>query len=293
MNIQEMERFLAVIQSGSITSAAAKLYISPQGLSSLIKRMETEFGVPLLERNNNGVFPTEYGKLVADKFKGIIKQYDEMLNEMSDLKRLQNGMIRMVSAYGVLRKMTPEFIFSFHENHPDIQLDYMEFPDQYIEEMIWEEKADIGFTIGPVDDERFDKIFLYEEDIMLLVQANHELAEKERINIHDISDYKFVIESNMFKLHNTFIQKCRQHGFEPDIVFNTSGFVLCHKLCAQGKGLSLTLESNFFDMSTTGLKFLPFDEEFKWQIYMITKKNRDRGKNVDELMKHAINWHIN
>ena len=123
MNIQEMEKFLAVIQSGSITSAAAKLYISPQGLSSLIKKMETELGVILLERKNNGVFPTEYGKLVADRSKGIINQYDEMLNEISDLKRLQNGMIRMVSAYGVLRKMTPEFIFSFHENHLDIKVD--------------------------------------------------------------------------------------------------------------------------------------------------------------------------
>lgn len=89
---------------------------------------------------------------------------------------------------------------------------------------------------------------------MLLVKMDHELAAKERVAIHEISDCKFVIESNMFKLYNTFIQKCRQHGFEPNIVFNTSGFVLCHKLCTQGQGLSLTLQNNFSDMPNTGLK---------------------------------------
>lgn len=136
-----------------------------------------------------------------------------MLNEINDLKRLQNGMIRMVSAYGVLRKLTPEFIFSFNEKNSDIHLDYMEFPDKYIDEMVWEEKADIGFTTGPVDDEKFENKLIYEENVMLLTDINNELADREVISFKDIAGCDFVIESNMFKIHNNFIQKCRRFGF--------------------------------------------------------------------------------
>lgn len=115
---------------------------------------------------------------------------------------------------------------------------------------------------------------LYEENIVLLVRNDNALAEKEMVSFDDIKDCGFIIESSMFKLHDTFTEKCRTHGFEPQILFNTSGFMLCHKLCAQGKGVSLTLQSNSNDMIGSGLKLIPFDEEFKWQIYMITKKGK-------------------
>lgn len=215
-----------------------------------------------------------------------------MQSEISDLKCLQNGMVRMVSAYGVLRRLTPEFIFSFNENNPKINLDYMEFPDQYIDQMVLEEKADIGFAIGQVDDEKFEKTLIHEEDIMLLVPVDHAIAAKESISFNDIENCDFVIESSMFKLHNSFVKKCNQHGFEPNILFNTSGFGLCHKLCAEKKGLSLTLKSNFSDMLSLGLKLIPFDEEFKWQIYMITKKNKNTGDTVEAFKKHTLNWKI-
>lgn len=159
MNIKEMESFLAVIRSGSITSAAADIYISPQGLSSLLRKMESELGVPLLERRTNGVIPTEYGRLFAQKSREIVKLYRDMQNEISDMQRSQNGMIRMVSAYGVLRKMTPEFVFDFNQKNPGMHLDYMEFPDQYIDEMVANEKVDIGFAIGPADNDIFEKNF--------------------------------------------------------------------------------------------------------------------------------------
>lgn len=287
-----MESFLAAIQSGSITSAASNLYISPQGLSSLLKKIENELGVSLFERRTNGVIPTEYGKLVAEKSKEIIKLYREMLCEIGDYKRLQNGMIRMISAYGVLRKMTPEFIFEFNDKNSEVHLDYMEFPDRYIDEMVANEKVDIGFTIGPVDNEQFNSILIYEEDVMLLVNDDNELYNKEKVSFKDIEGHDFIVESDMFKLHKNFIHKCEKHGFLPNIVFNTSGFMLCHKLCAQGKGLSLTLQSNYSDMVVSSLKLIPFDEDFKWQIYMITKKDKNNVKAVQTLMEHALNWKI-
>lgn len=45
-------------------------------------------------------------------------------------------------------------------------------------------------------------------------------------------------------------------------------------------------------MVNSGLKLIPFDEEFKWQIYVITKKNKKTGDSVDSLIKHAVNWQI-
>lgn len=292
INIKELESFLCIVESGSITKAATNMYISPQGLSSLVKKIEKELDVTLLERSANGVVLNAYGKLLLDKAKIILNTYEELQNEINNLKRLEHGMIRMVSAYGVLRRLTPDFIFEFMKQNPEIHLDYMEFPDNYIDEMVFEEKADIGFAIGPVDNEKFESNFLYEEEVMLLVRTDDELASYDKISIKDIKGRKFIIESNMFKLHAIFINKCKKYGFEPDIIFGTSGYSLCHKLCSEGKGISLTLKSNYVDMKNTGLVTIPFEEDFRWQIYMIIKKGKQIEKSIEQLINFAYRWKL-
>lgn len=292
INIKDLESFLSIAEHGSITKAASDMYISPQGLSSLVKKMEKELDVELLERSAIGVVPNEYGKVLIEKAKSILNTYVELQNEIGNLKRLENGVIRMVSAYGVLRRLTPDFIFDFMKENPKLHLDYMEFPDNFIDEMVFEEKADIGFAVGPVDKEKFECNFLYEEEIMLLLRVDDELASREKISFKDIKDRKFVIESNMFKLNSMFINRCKKHGFEPDILFGTSGYSLCHKLCSEGRGLSLTLKNNYCDMKNTGLITIPFDEDFKWQIYIITKKGKERGNGIKKLIDFSYAWNM-
>lgn len=292
MNIKELESFLCIAASGSITKAATNMYISPQGLSSLVKKIEKELNVTLLERSANGVMLNAYGKLLLDKAKIILNTYEELQNGINNLKRLEHGMIRMVSAYGVLRRLTPDFIFEFMKQNPELHLDYMEFPDNYIDEMVFEEKADIGFAIGPVDNEKFESSFLYEEEVMLLVRVDDELASCDKISLKDIKGRKFIVESNMFKVHTIFVNKCRKYGFEPNIIFGTSGYSLCHKLCAEGKGISLTLKSNCVDMKNAELITIPFEEDFKWQIYMIIKKQKQIEKNIEQLIQFTYSWKI-
>ena len=61
MEIKDLQYFIAIGEAGSFTAAAERLYISQQGLSSAIKRLETEVGYPLLTRGPSGVAMTERG----------------------------------------------------------------------------------------------------------------------------------------------------------------------------------------------------------------------------------------
>ena len=292
INIKELECVVSIAECGSITKAAANMYISPQGLSSLVKKIERELGVTILERSSSGVALNAYGMVLLEKGKGMLETYGELQEEINNLKRLDKGVIRMVSAYGVLRRLTPDFIYEFTQQYPNLHLDYMEFPDHYIDRMVREESADIGFAIGPIEKENFEYHFLYEEDVMLLVREDDALASCDTVSIKEIKDRRFIVESNMFKLPGVFVNKCKQYGFEPNIVFNTSGFSLCHKLCAEGKGISLTLKSNCRDMTNTGLRVIPFEETFKWEIYMITKSGKQIEKNIKQLIEFAKGWEI-
>ena len=67
MNIKELEYFKTVCQHKSITKAAHALYMTPQGLSKIIKNIESEMGASLLNRTGTGISLTEAGAYLYAK----------------------------------------------------------------------------------------------------------------------------------------------------------------------------------------------------------------------------------
>ena len=62
MNLTQLRYFQTVCRHGSITSAVEELQVSQPSVSSAIRALEEEFGVPFFERQHRGMVPTEEGK---------------------------------------------------------------------------------------------------------------------------------------------------------------------------------------------------------------------------------------
>ena len=61
MTVQQLQYALAVYRAGSISGAAANLYIAQPNLSGIIRSLEEELGYPIFVRTSRGVQPTERG----------------------------------------------------------------------------------------------------------------------------------------------------------------------------------------------------------------------------------------
>ena len=71
------------------------------------------------------------------------------------------------------------------------------------------------------------------------------MQKKESVSIADLKGERLYLESPEFSIHHLIVDKCREAGFEPNLVFETSGFSLCHKMVQQNKGISVTVEFYF------------------------------------------------
>lgn len=91
-----------------------------------------------------------------------------------------------------------------------------------------------------------------------------------------------------------FRRKCNEAGFEPNIIFQTSGFGLCHKLCQQKRGLSIVVDRISQDMTGTGMMKIPFEEEIKWNVEMLCRKEFADNHMIrlfEDYTKNYINIH--
>lgn len=80
MNLTHLRYMIEVERLGSITKAAAALYMGQPNLSKAIKEMEREVGIPIFKRSPKGVIPTEKGREFLQYAKAIIVQMDKMEN---------------------------------------------------------------------------------------------------------------------------------------------------------------------------------------------------------------------
>ena len=118
MTIQELEYFKIICREKSITKAARQLYITPQGLSKTLKNLESELQTTLLNRNTSGVTLTETGQYLCDHLDTLLTDYYALRHGIREITQRQNHEIDLLSAYGILRLVTPDCITASGKNIP-------------------------------------------------------------------------------------------------------------------------------------------------------------------------------
>lgn len=291
MDIRELRIFLTITQEQSITRAARLLYMTPQGLSKIVRNLEDELSCPLFTRTPGGVYLTESGERLHAYAVQAIHEYDTMKNDILHIQQKNLGIVDLLSAYGILRLVTPDCITAFRRTYPEIEFMYREYPDLQVERLFSERNGNVAFSIAPFDTELYDVIEMETFPIKLLVHENHPLGRRKTVTINDLRGERLYIESSQFKIHHIILDKCRQAGFTPDIAFETSGFSLCHKMVKANKGISVTVDFIFEDMKEKGLRLIPFsDGVYEWKMAMLTRKGEYISDAVETFRLYVMDW---
>lgn len=286
-----MEIFQAIAQEHSIKGASKRLYMTPQGISKVVKNLESELGCSLFLRSSQGMMLTESGERFLSFAEKGISEYYKVKNEILHIEQCKNCLVDLLSAYGILRLVTPDCITAFREAHPEIDFQYREYPDLQAERLFAEKEGNVAFSIGKFDETVYDVVPLETFPIKLLVNEGHPLSRQESVTIRDIKGEPLYIESSQFVIYHLIVGKCREAGFEPNVVFETSGFSLCHKMVKAGKGISVTVDFVYDDMRGNGMKLIPFsDDVYEWNACMITRKDEAENKAVQLFRKHVEGW---
>ena len=291
MNTRDMDCFCTITREKSITKASKVLYMSPQGLSKIIKNIENEMDAKLLISTTSGIELTESGKCFYEKAEKILSDYREMKNDILHIEQRYAGVIDLLSAYGILRLVTPACILEFRRLHPEIGFTYREYPDREVERRFQKKDGNVAFSIGPFEKDLYEMTKLVSYPVRLLVHDSHPLASRENVSIEDIKGERLFIESSEFKIHHLILDKCQKAGFVPDIAFETSGFSLCHKMCREKRGISVTVDFMSEDMSMEHLVSIPFSGEgYEWTAYMLTRKGEPLTAEMDLFRRHVDRW---
>ena len=81
MTIKELEEFRMICQRGSLARASKELFMSPQGLSRVLKNLENELECTLLDRVASVIELTESVQRLYDYANSVLSEYDKLKKE--------------------------------------------------------------------------------------------------------------------------------------------------------------------------------------------------------------------
>lgn len=146
MNQKHLEYFVAVVQKGSIKGAARALGLTQPAISSAIRKLEDEFGVPLLMREAQGSGPTHYGRALYSSAETMMSVVESAKRKIAALKDPSEGHLRIGTGPSVPFRGISQIVADILNDYPGLRVDHVtgnSFGD--FEQKLLAEDIDLAF----------------------------------------------------------------------------------------------------------------------------------------------------
>lgn len=173
MNRNDLEKIIAIAESGSMAKAAQRLYITQPALSKCLNRVEEELGEPLFLRRPNGLTLTHSGACLVQKARQILRLYHSIETDFCDLNEMRRGVLRVGTARRICAVVLPEVVSRFSCRYPNIKIEIVEQNSFALEEQIITGKLDIAIVCLPVRNENVQYSVFYRDPFLIGVPKEH------------------------------------------------------------------------------------------------------------------------
>jgi DNA-binding transcriptional LysR family regulator len=121
--LNDLIAFMAIVTHRSFRKAADELGLSPSTLSHVIRTLEANMGVRLLNRTTRSVSPTEAGERLAARMAPVVRDFDMALEEVDAFRGRPSGMLRINTSEIAARVLLHSAVPTFLERYPEMSLD--------------------------------------------------------------------------------------------------------------------------------------------------------------------------
>ncbi|WP_409299739.1 LysR family transcriptional regulator [Peribacillus sp. SCS-155] len=274
MELRQLRYFIEAAEQKNITKAAQNLHISQPALSKMLKSLEEELGMPLVQRSIKSSEITDAGEIVAEYSKKILGLVDEMKTTLNDMTDLLRGEINIGLPPIIGSLFFPKIMAVFHRDYPNIKINITEYGAARVVRSVEQGEFELGVAVLPLEESEFNIYPIVKEELRLVVPGQHQLSGRKEVHLKELSQEEFIFYSEEFALYDIIREKCIAEGFEPKILFKSSQWDFMTEMVAANLGITILPESICNRLEEKNVSIINLKPVSPWHLALITKKNR-------------------
>ncbi|WP_323703784.1 LysR family transcriptional regulator [Mammaliicoccus sp. Dog046] len=272
MEFKQLKYFVEIVRNGGMTQAADHLFVAQSTISKAVKNLENEFDIILFDRSKKHIKLTDTGEVFYDKAVEFLTLFDHLTLELNDIFEVQKGHIRLGLSPLIRVDLITNSLEKFHDKYSNVTYEVAEGGGKAVEHYLNKDEVDIGVTTLPVDSSKYNSVPLYREELFLVVNTAHRLAQHETVAIGELRDEEFLLLHDDYYLRDMVIENCRQAGFYPKTVAKISQLTFISNMIKRGLGISIVPKSIAEQMSEDVTMIELEGEKIYWHLGLIWKK---------------------
>ena len=239
MNLRDLKYLVALADHKHFGRAAAACYVSQPTLSTQIKKLEDELGVPLVERAPRKVMLTPAGRDAAERARRIVAEVEQMKEAARRSQDPEAGTVRLGMFPTLGPYLLPHVVPRIRARFPHLELLLVEEKSDVLLSRLREGKLDAGLLALPVADEQLHTEFLFEEPFVLAVPESHPLAQRGSLTLAELSHQQLLLLEDGHCLREQALDVCRLSGANEKSEFRATSLETLRQMVAADVGITL------------------------------------------------------
>lgn len=222
LDLRKLEHLVAVAEEGGFTRAAARLHLSQQALSTSVRSLEREVGVPLLRRDAGGVTALPAGQALIDDARVLHGVARSALHRARRIGRGGTEVLRIGHTPAVTSDEVTALVHTALAGLPGLHTDvHQHYPPRLAEDLLGGD-IDLGLCRGMRPERGLTRTTLAQDRLAVAVAADHHLAGRDHVQLAELAGERLVVWGDPGRSGYTdlLLAHCRQAGFEPDYLRN-------------------------------------------------------------------------
>jgi DNA-binding transcriptional LysR family regulator len=236
LDLRKLRVFVEVVRQGGFSQAAKAVFATQPTVSKVIRQLEDEFGVPLLNRIGHRSELTAAGEIVYRRALSLLTQNEDLLAELAELRGVKRGKLRVgFPRAGSSALFAPLFV-SFRKRYPGIDVEIV-VHDKDLAERLRAGELDLALLAHPIPQD-LDAQDVRTEPLVVLLPADHALARRKAITLDKLANLPFILFEEGFTLNDVILDACRARRITPTIAARSSQVDFIVELVAAGVGIA-------------------------------------------------------
>jgi DNA-binding transcriptional LysR family regulator len=242
-DLVDLQLFVAVADSGSITHGATRAHLALASASARIKGLEAGLGVSLVRRRRRGVELTAAGESLRDHARLIMQNVAMMQGDIAAFATGVKASVHLLANTSGLSEHLPRALAVFLRENPELSLDVEERESTDIVGAIASGAADLGFAAEHALPEHFERFAFGEDRLMLVAPRRGEFSGRRQIDFVEVGNRDFVGLANTTALAVHIAKHAARLGVRLHVRARLRDFDAICRLVAAGVGVAVMPEA--------------------------------------------------
>ncbi|MEO1767756.1 LysR family transcriptional regulator [Thiobacter aerophilum] len=192
VTLRQLKLLEAVARHSSFTRASEELHLTQPAVSTQIKQLEEQVGMPLFEQMGKKIFLTEAGRELYAFARNIAQQFRDMESVLDDMKGVKRGTLRLaVTSTG--KYFAPYLLATFIQRHPGTQVHLEVTNREALVQQLADNLPDMAIMGTPPEHIELRSRAFMQNPLVIIARPDHPLAGSSRVPLARLMDENFIL----------------------------------------------------------------------------------------------------